>query len=119
MVNNYLIIPLELLKKITAQEVIVLSKLVYLKKAFNELYPSNAYLSKELSMSNSSVKRCIAKLLQLNYITNIIENKNKRYITLTKKTFKIFGLQTKKSNGSKIVYKSVALDNFYKMLDKK
>jgi len=119
MVNNYLIIPLEPLKKLKSLDLILLSKLVYLKKAFNELYPSNAYLSKELSMSVSSVQRGIAKLLQLKYITFIIENNNKRYIKLTIKTVKIFSLQTKKQNGFKLSYKNEALNNFYKMLDKK
>jgi DNA-binding MarR family transcriptional regulator len=92
MTNNYLLLPLEPLKDISIIDTAILSQLAYMKKAFNELYPSNAFLSSKLNISVSSIKRSIIKLIQYDYITMSIENNNKRFILLSKKTLKLYGM---------------------------
>lgn len=98
MTSKYLLFPLEPLDKLSIVDVAILSQLAYMKKAFNELYPSNAFLSSKLNISVSSVKRSITKLLQYNYITVSIENNNKRIISLSKKTLRLYGLLHTQSN---------------------
>lgn len=87
--NNtaYLLLPIKDLtdKNLTLLEVALLSQFAYMKKAFKEIYPSNAYLSNLLNVSSRSIQRAINMLSKYNYITFRIENKNKRYIELTDK----------------------------------
>ena len=90
--DKYLVIPLNPLKDISLSEVLLLSQLIYMKKAFNEIYPSNAYLSKKLSMPCRTVQRSLAKLAQNHYITLKIKNKNKRTISLSKKALTFYGI---------------------------
>jgi DNA-binding MarR family transcriptional regulator len=100
--DRYLVIPLVPLNEISINEALVLSQLIYMKKAFNEIYPSNAYLSKILSMSISSVQRSIAKLSQNHYITLKIINRNKRIISLSKKSLTFYGITTSKNNSNTV-----------------
>jgi len=116
--DKYLVIPLEPLKTISINEILVLSQIIYMKKAFKEIYPSNAYLSKKLSLSVSSVQRAIAKLVQNHYITFIVKHNNKRYIKITIQAKKVFGIHKNKNiDPNKVIINNQALNTFYKMLD--
>ena len=98
MTNKYLLFPLEPLNDLSIIDISILSQLAYMKKAFNELYPSNAFLSSLFKISLSSVKRSITKLIQFNYITTVIKNRNKRIITLSKKSLRLYGLLYTQNN---------------------
>jgi CTP-dependent riboflavin kinase len=116
--DRYLVIPLVALKELNLNDVLILSQLIYMKKAFKEIYPSNAYLSNKLSMPSRTVQRSIAKLTHEHYITFKVKYNNMRYIKITIKSRKIFGLLKKNINSSdKININNEALNTFYKMLD--
>jgi len=116
--DKYLIIPIAPLKTLTPQTLILLSQLLYIKKAFNEIYPSNAYLSKLLSIDHRTVQRSIKQLVQLKYITLKYKNNNKRYITLTEKSLMMYGLSTKqKQEKSLRTQNNTGLTAFWSMLD--
>jgi len=83
---------------------------VYMKKAFKELYPSNAYLSKMFGLSAKQISRTLLSLSQLHYIIISYERKTTRYIELTKKTIDVFGVyRYSKADGIR------ALESFYSL----
>jgi DNA-binding MarR family transcriptional regulator len=94
--NAYLLIPMADLidKNLSLLEVATLSQLAYMKKAFRELYPPNAYLADLLNVSIRSIQRAITTLSDKNYITyeviNTNKNKDKRIIKLTDKCNSIY-----------------------------
>jgi len=103
---NYLMIPLNLLDKLNHNSIVLLSQLVYMKKAFKELNPSNAYLSKKLNLSDRTIRRSLALLHQLNYITVEIKNNYQRQITITSKAFNAYGIIDTKNNEKSITAKN-------------
>jgi len=109
---NYLIIPLELTNKLTYHAIAVLSQLIYMKKAFNELNPSNAYLSKKLNLSVPTIKRAIKELSNSNYITMELKDNYKREITITNKSFKAYGILTIKKYKKPLETKKSPLKEF-------
>ena len=109
---------MEPLKDISLTEVLILSQLIYMKKAFNEIYPSNAYLSNMLSMPVRTVQRSIAKLVKNHYIIVKIKNRNKRIISLSKKALTFYGITTSKNNSNAVKTEiNPALLNFWASLE--
>ena len=104
--TNYLILPIELLDKLKKSSILLLSQLIYMKKAFKELNPSNAYLSKKLNLTDRTIRRSLAELHQLNYITIEIKNNYKREITITSKGFNAYGILNTKNNQKSLTSKN-------------
>jgi len=107
-----LIIPINLTKKLSITTIAVLSQLVYMKKAFNELNPSNAYLSNKLNLSRPTIKRAIKELSNSNYITTDLKNNYKRSIVINNKSFRAFGIMTIKENKKSLETKISPLKTF-------
>jgi len=80
---KYLIVPIDGFKNLSMVERVLLSQLVYIKKKFKELYPSNLYLSRALGVSISTISRTLKKLDLLNYIT-LSQKGPYRFILLSK-----------------------------------
>ena len=94
MTSNYLIIPIEEFNDLSMSEKIVLSQLAYMKKAFETLTVSNAYLSKKLGLSSRTIQRALSSLSNLNYIRVSLIDNTKRTITLSNQVLNIFGIKT-------------------------
>jgi len=88
--DQYLIIPIKEFNDLDYNEIIVLSQLVYIKKAFETLTVSNAYLGNKLNLSKSTMSRCINKLNRLNYIKTTIKDNTKREISISKEVLSIY-----------------------------
>jgi len=85
-----------------------------MKKALNELNPSNAYLSKKLNLSPRTIKRAIKELSNMNYITTELKNNYIRSIIINEISFKAYGILNTKKNKKSLETNISPLKEFLK-----
>jgi len=98
---KYLNIPLILLEHLKSNEVLVLSQLIFLQKRHEKIFVSNEWLSDNLHLSASTIKRAIKYLSDNNYITCFYDNqdkiKSKRFIFVSKTVLSMVSNNTTKT----------------------
>jgi Fic family protein len=67
---------LSLIKKLTSKEILILNQIIYKKDILNnEVYVNQVEISNELDLKQPNVSRSIKKLVELNYISKIGDNR--------------------------------------------
>jgi DNA-binding MarR family transcriptional regulator len=95
MKDEFLIIPLELVKELSLIESAVLTQLAFLRRIYSKINASNEYIAKKLNRTPRNISTVINNLEKNGYIISNLKtknNKSKRTILLTKKTLKLFDL---------------------------
>lgn len=114
--NNYLVIPMDLLGKLSLNEVLILSQCCYMKKRFNTITASNQFFSDKLSISISTVSRTIDRLAQLEYIKIKYFNQDKltrRIIFVSQEVLDLFEVKSPQNQPKRITRaKSKVLEQF-------
>lgn len=108
----YFIVPESLFQtELTGTEINILAKLYQMKKALEEVFPSNAHIANVFDLTPRQVRNVISRLSQLNYISYKVLKSNKRYIVLTKKALSHF------EPNQPIIPQKEVLSEFFKLWD--